>query len=252
MKLVLAGKNPAARADELVAGTKLFDPAERKKLVEGGKAAIDASKDPMILLAKAMDAEARRLRNRHETEVEEPERQAYAALAKMRFKAFGKSVAPDATFTLRLAFGVVKGYEVGGETLPFHTTFGQAFEKSAQLGGKEPFDLPKRWLDGKGKARPLDAVQLRLDGGHHRRQFGQPRAQPCRRVGRHQLRPQPARAGAELRVHRRAGPAHRGPFAGGAGSTSQALPGRAAGQGTDREVISAQARSVSKGATLPC
>ncbi len=161
VKLVLAGKNPAARADELVNGTKLFDPAERKKLVDGGKPAVDASKDPVILLAKAVDTEARRLRARYEAEVEEPERQAYAALADMRFKAFGKSVAPDATFTLRLAFGVVKGYEVGGEKLPFHTTFGGAFEKSAALGGREPFDLPKRWLAGKEKldlATPFNFV----------------------------------------------------------------------------------------------
>jgi len=151
VKLVLAGKNPASRADELVNGTKLLDLAERKRLVDGGKAAIDASKDPMVLLAKVIDAEARKLRTRFENEVEEPERQAYAALADLRFKALGSSVAPDATFTLRLAFGTVKGYEVGGEKLPFHTTFGGAFEKSAQLGGREPFDLPKRWLEGKSK-----------------------------------------------------------------------------------------------------
>jgi hypothetical protein len=150
VKLVLAGKTPAARADELVT-TKLFDPAERKKLVEGGKKAVDESTDPMILLAKAVDGEARKLRLRYETEIEEPERQAYAALADYRFKAFGKSVAPDATFTLRLAFGTVQGYEVGGEKLPFHTTFGQAFEKHAAQGGKEPFDLPRSWLEGKDK-----------------------------------------------------------------------------------------------------
>jgi hypothetical protein len=161
VKLVLAGKNPAARADELIGGTKLFDVAERQRLVEGGKATIDASTDPLIVLAKAADAEARRLRKRYEEEVEEPERQAYAPLAELRFKAFGRSVAPDATFTLRLAFGVVKGYEVGGETLPFHTTFGQAFEKHAKLGGKEPFDLPRRWLEGKAKldlATPFNFV----------------------------------------------------------------------------------------------
>ncbi|HSQ56964.1 MAG TPA: S46 family peptidase, partial [Gemmata sp.] len=161
VKLVLAGKNPAARADDLVNGTKLADPAERKRLVEGGKQAIDASTDPMILLAKSVDAEARRLRTRYENEVEEPERQAYATLAQMRFKAFGKSIAPDATFTLRLAFGTVRGYEVGGEKLPYHTTFGQAFEKHAALCGKEPFDLPKRWLEGKGKldlATPFNFV----------------------------------------------------------------------------------------------
>jgi hypothetical protein len=151
VKLVLDGKNPASRADILIGGTKLFDPNERKRLVEGGKVAVDSSTDPLILLAKAVDAEARRLRTRYETEVEEPERQAYAALANMRFKTYGDTVSPDATFTLRLAFGVVKGYEVGGETLRFHTTFGEAFDKSVALGGKDPFDLPKRWLEGKGK-----------------------------------------------------------------------------------------------------
>lgn len=160
VKLVLAGKNPAARADELV-GTKLYDVAERKRLLDGGKEAIDASKDPMILLAKAIDGEARRLRTRYETEVEEPERQAYGELAKLRFMVYGSTVAPDATFTLRLAFGTVKGYEVGGEKLRFHTTLGEVFDKSVALGGHEPFDLPKRWLDGKAKldlATPFNFV----------------------------------------------------------------------------------------------
>lgn len=157
VKLALAGKNPATRAEELIAGTKLFDPAERKKLVgEPGANApgvrpIDASKDPLIVLAKAIDAEARKLRTRYENEIEEPERQGYAALSGVRFLTYGNTVAPDATFTLRLAFGTVQGYEVGGEKLNFHTTFGEAFDKSAKLEGKEPFDLPKRWLDGKDK-----------------------------------------------------------------------------------------------------
>ncbi len=156
--LVLAGKNPSTRAAELVAGTKLFDVAERKRLTgepgasaTGARKAIDASADAMILLAKAVDAESRKLRARHENEVEEAERQAYASLADLRFQLLGKSVAPDATFTLRLAFGTVRGYEVGGETLPFHTTFAGAFERSEKMGGAEPFDLPKRWLEGKSK-----------------------------------------------------------------------------------------------------
>lgn len=161
VKTVLAGKNPASRADELIAGTKLFDPAERKRLVEGGKTAIAASTDPMIRMAAVADAESRQLRTRYENEVEEPERQAYAELANLRFKKYGDVVAPDATFTLRLAFGVVRGYDVGGEKLRFHTTFGEAFDKSTALGGKEPFDLPKRWLDGKDKldlATPFNFV----------------------------------------------------------------------------------------------
>jgi hypothetical protein len=157
VKLALAGKNPAARAEELIAGTKLFDPEERKKLYpvlgapDPNPTAVQASKDPMIVLARAIDAEARKLRARFETEVEEPERQAYAQLAGVRFLTYGNTLAPDATFTLRLAFGTTQGYEVGGKNLNFHTTFGEAFEKHAEQSGKEPFDLPKRWLDGKDK-----------------------------------------------------------------------------------------------------
>lgn len=161
VRLALAGKNPAQRAEELIGGTKLFDPAVRKALFDGGAKAVAESKDPLIVLAKAVDADARKLRARYETELEEPERQAYAALANVRFLVYGNTVAPDATFTLRLAFGTVGGYEVGGQRLNFHTTLGEAFERSAKLDGREPFDLPKRWLDGKSKldlATPFNFV----------------------------------------------------------------------------------------------
>ena len=148
---VLAGKNPADRATELIAGTKLFDPEERKKLIDGGAKAIEASDDPMIALAQSIDAESRKLRKRYEITVEEPERQAYAAIADIRFEVLGKGVPPDATGTLRLAYGIVKGYELEGETIALNTTFGSAFEKSKLLGEAEPFDLPKRWLEGRSK-----------------------------------------------------------------------------------------------------
>jgi hypothetical protein len=151
---VHASKPPAARAAELVAGTKLFDPAERKRLADGGVRVIRDSTDAMIRLAALVDEEARRLRKRYEEEVEEPERQAYAKIAEARFKLFGRSVAPDATFTLRLAFGVVKGYEAEGVKLPYTTTFRGAFERAEQQGHREPFDLPKRWLEGKDKVDP--------------------------------------------------------------------------------------------------
>jgi hypothetical protein len=69
----------------------------------------------------------------------------------LRFKVLGRAVAPDATFTLRLAFGVVKGYHADGVDLPYCTRFAEAFDRNAKLGGREPFELPKRWLDGKAK-----------------------------------------------------------------------------------------------------
>jgi hypothetical protein len=159
VKRVLAGKNPAKRADELVNST-LYDPEVRKKLAAEPKLLANST-DPMIGLAKAIDADARKLRKRYEDEVEEVERQAYSELAKLRFMALGKSVAPDATFTLRLAFGVVKGYEVDGKALPFHTTFGGAFERAAAMKNREPFELPERWLKGKEKldlTTPFDFV----------------------------------------------------------------------------------------------
>ena len=92
--------------------------AFRKKLYDGGKAAVDAAKDPMIELARLVDPPARAVRKRFENEVEEPKRQAHAALAKARFAMDGDKVYPDATFTLRLAFGTVKGYKEEGEGGP--------------------------------------------------------------------------------------------------------------------------------------
>jgi len=148
---VLAGRNPADRAADLVAGSKLFDVAERKRLVAGGQNEVNASTDPMIVLIRTIDNDAREVRKLYETLVEEPERQAYAAIAELRFKALGKSVPPDATFTLRLAFGTAKGYDVDGKSLPFQTTFDAAFARSALLGKVEPFVLPPSWEAAKAK-----------------------------------------------------------------------------------------------------
>jgi hypothetical protein len=159
--LALDGKTPAKRAEELVAGTKLVDSAARRAFYDGSPANAADSDDPMIRFALRVDPAARQLRQRFENEVEEPERQAYPAIAAMRFALFGRNVAPDATFTLRLAFGVVKGYEVDGQRLPFHTTFGGMFTESAKEGGKGDFALPERWLKGKDRLdlkTPFDFV----------------------------------------------------------------------------------------------
>ncbi len=146
---ILDGKSPKARAVELVRHSKLKDVAERKRLFDGGAAAIDASNDPMIKLAKLVDEEARKVRKQYEVNVEEPQRQAYAKIAKAHFAVYGDKVYPDATFTLRLAFGQVKGYEEDGQFVPPMTTMGGTYDHSAKHGGKEPFKLPQRWMDRK-------------------------------------------------------------------------------------------------------
>ncbi|MSR31653.1 MAG: S46 family peptidase [Gemmataceae bacterium] len=147
----LAGKSPQLRAAELVLNSKLKDVGERKKLYRDGAKAILASKDPMIALAKSVDAAARQIRKRMELEVEEPKRQAYSEIAKVRFALEGINAYPDATFTLRLAYGVVKGYEENGKKIPAETDFAGLYERAAEHLNKPPFDLPPRWVEKKSK-----------------------------------------------------------------------------------------------------
>ncbi|HZZ72733.1 MAG TPA: S46 family peptidase [Pirellulales bacterium] len=151
---ILDGKSPQERAAELIHGSKLADVAVRKQLAEGGQKAIAASPDPLLALAKLIDPKARELRKAYEEKVEEPQRQAYAKIAHARFEVLGPDQYPDATFTLRLAFGVVKGYQEQGRAVPPWTTMGGTFKHAAEHGSVEPFALPKRWLDRKDKIDP--------------------------------------------------------------------------------------------------
>jgi hypothetical protein len=148
---VLAGKSPVDRARELINGTKLKDVEVRKKLYEGGKAALAECTDPMIQLAKLIDPPAREVRKTMESEVDEVLKQSYAELAKVKFALDGTKTYPDATFTLRLSFGVVKGYEEGGKKIPFTTDFAGLYARSAEFKNRDPFELPKRWIERKDK-----------------------------------------------------------------------------------------------------
>ncbi len=148
---VLGGKSPQERATALIRGTKLKDVALRKKLYEGGQQAVAASEDPLLALARLVDAEARDVRKTMETHVDEVKRQAYAQIARAKYAVEGTSTYPDATFTLRLAFGTVKGYEENGKQIPFETTFAGLYERSAEHHNKPPFDLPPRWVERKDR-----------------------------------------------------------------------------------------------------
>ncbi len=161
VRKVMAGKSPGARAEELVRGTKLKDIAERKKLYQLGEKELLESKDPMIQLAFLVEPEARAVRTIMETGVEEVERQAYAQIAKAKFALEGSSTYPDATFTLRLAFGTVKGYVENGKPVHFETTIAGLFSRSAEHQDKPPFDLPPRWKERKDRldlATPFNFV----------------------------------------------------------------------------------------------
>ncbi len=151
---ILNGKSPAGRAAELIGGTKLKEVAERKRLAEGGKKAISASTDPLIQLAKMIDPEARAIRKKLEEQVVEVERQAYAQISKALFELQGDSTYPDATFTLRLSYGSIKGYEEGGNKISPMTTMGGTFDHAAKHGNKDPWALPESWHKHKNDISP--------------------------------------------------------------------------------------------------
>jgi V8-like Glu-specific endopeptidase len=146
VKAVLGTKTPDERARELIAGSTLANPEARLKLFEGGDAAVKASSDTMIALAREVDAESRRLRTIYEQEVQGPEAVAQQKIADARFRAYGTSAYPDATFTLRLSYGAVSGWTEAGSRV---TPFTQLDRLYGRTTGTPPFQLPQRWLDTK-------------------------------------------------------------------------------------------------------
>jgi hypothetical protein len=153
VRKVLGGRSPAQAAAALVRGGRLADVALRKSLVLGGKAAVAASTDPMIGLARAVDPEARAVRKVQEAEVEDVHTAQYALIARASFEDQGTSTYPDATFTLRLAFGQVKGYEADGRAIAPFTTIGGAFEHAAAHGNVDPYRLPGSWIEAHDAGR---------------------------------------------------------------------------------------------------
>jgi len=147
----LGGMSPHARAEMLVRGTKLKDVDVRKKMAEGGTAALAASNDPMIRFAQDLDPESRSLRKRYEDEVEGPLKDAYSKIAAARFAINGENDYPDATFTLRLAYGPVKGFKENGKDVPPFTTFEGMYQRATERKGQKGFELPKIWWDRKDR-----------------------------------------------------------------------------------------------------
>jgi hypothetical protein len=142
---LLQGKSPHDRAYELISGTRLKDVQFRRELYQGGLPAVNQSADPMIKFAKATDETARRARRAVEEQNEVCEN-AYAQIAKAKLGIEGE-FAPDATFTPRLSFGTVEGYEEDGKTIPAFTDLAGLYQRAMQHENQTPFDLPKRWLD---------------------------------------------------------------------------------------------------------
>ncbi|MDE2237073.1 MAG: S46 family peptidase, partial [Elusimicrobia bacterium] len=162
VRAALGGETPQEKAHELVSGTRLDQPAARKALITGGIKAVEASKDPLIVWARAIDPAYRKLRKWSEDEIESVETAEGRRLAKARFALYGKSLYPDATFTPRLSFGRVAGYEQGTTRIPYKTTFYGLYDRAASFDDRPPFDLPARVARERGDrallATPLNFV----------------------------------------------------------------------------------------------
>lgn len=148
LQKVLAGKSPRERAAELIATTRVRDVAFRRALYVGGAAAVAAANDPLIELARLVDPVARSLRKEWEAS-DEIKRQAHGVIEKARFALEGPTRAPDATFTLRLSYGPVRGYTENGKTIAPYTDFAGLYARNAEHRNRDPFELPARWIDRK-------------------------------------------------------------------------------------------------------
>lgn len=154
VKQILAGKTPKARAAELVSGTQLGEAATRKALLAGGQAAVAASKDPFIELARLVDARARALRTKYDNEVLAVERDAYARIAQAVFASQGDAAYPDGTFTLRLSYGQVKGYMENGKMVSPFTEVRGLFVRGDEHKQKPPYKIVDSWMQARSALKP--------------------------------------------------------------------------------------------------
>ncbi len=187
VKLVLNGQTPEQAARRLVEGSRMDDPAYRRELIKGGMDALKASKDTMIQLELKLDPMRRELEKWTDDNVTSVVQQAEQKIGEARFAVYGKTTYPDATFTLRLSYGQVKGYPMNGTMAPAKTTIFGLYGRAADFNYEPPFDLPARWLNNEKKlnlGKAMDMVTTHdIIGGNS----GSPVINTRRRAGRADL-----------------------------------------------------------------
>lgn len=161
VKAALGGKTPNDAAAALIGGTKLGDQAVRKALLDGGTPAINASNDPLIVVGRAIDPIARAAQKTRDRDVASVSSAAREKIGQARFAVFGTAAYPDATFTLRLSYGIASGYPMNGTKAPYKTTFAGLYDRSAGFDNKPPFQLMPRFVQKRAQVdmtTPLDFV----------------------------------------------------------------------------------------------
>ncbi|HRI02824.1 MAG TPA: S46 family peptidase [Pyrinomonadaceae bacterium] len=153
IKAALGEAEPAEVVGRAIRETKLKDPAARKALLEGGAAAIAASTDPMITLARRVEPIIRELRSWNEKNILAVETSNGTKIAQARFAVYGKNMPPDANGHLRLCYGVVKGYDEDTTLIPYKTTYFGLYDRAYSFAESSPFEL----------APSLKAAQNKID-----------------------------------------------------------------------------------------
>jgi hypothetical protein len=161
LKLVLDGKSPEETVGNLIRNTNIQSVEFRKKLIEGGKAAVDTCTDPMILMARKLEPLTRENIEWKKKNVEGALTAGTEKIAQALFAVYGKEKSPDATFTLRLSYGTVKGYPMNGTVAPCRTTLYGLYDRALSFDSKGDFELPRRYWDrkdGLDLSTPVDFV----------------------------------------------------------------------------------------------
>ena len=161
VKSALGGQSAATVARAVIGATKLGEVSARKALIDGGPSAINASADPLIVLARRVEPLVRQLRAWQERNITSVETAGGERIARARFAVYGRTIPPDANFTLRIEYGTVLGYEEDTTLVPFKTTLAGLFDRSASFDDRAPFHLPARWKERKSAldlSTPLNFV----------------------------------------------------------------------------------------------
>ncbi len=160
VKRILGDKTPEALATELIDKTRITDPEISALLRAGGRATVDVSTDPMIVLARSLEPDAQAATKKYEDEVTSVQSAAYPKVGQAVFVVDGAKAYPDATGTLRLSYGTVKSYKEDGKIIPAYTSVPGLYERSAHHSNQSPYELAPRWVEAKSSVNPKTAFDL--------------------------------------------------------------------------------------------
>lgn len=169
---LLGGRTPEEASSFLEGSTAITDSATLAKLLAGDPNQILTSPDPFIQFVVATQGTMKDLRSKYDklTATESAKAQ---LLGRALYDLYGSSIPPDATFTLRIADGVVKGYDYNGTTAPTNTTYYGMYDRYYSFGKQYPWSLPSNWQNPPADfnlSTPLDFVATNdIIGGNFRK-----------------------------------------------------------------------------------